>query len=81
MPPRPSTGAKCNSSSPIDPVKTFLLSLAAAALCLATACERISPSVSIPGYEEKKAAEAKAEARTLGATENPPEFFPTQGQE
>ena len=62
-------------------MKYFALLLAAAALCLAPACQRIPPSVSIPGYEEKKAAEEKAESKPLGAAENPPEFFPPQGQE
>jgi hypothetical protein len=47
----------------------------------AVSCERIPPSVSIPGYDKKKAAEEKAESKPLGAAENPPEFFPPQGQE
>ena len=58
-------------------MKFFALLLAAAALCFAPACERISPSVSIPGYGEKKAAETKAESRTLGISDNPPTFFPS----
>jgi hypothetical protein len=57
-------------------VKFFTLVLAAAGLCFAPACERISPSVSIPGYGEKKAAEEKSETRTLGTSDNPPTFFP-----
>jgi len=61
-------------------VKHFALLLAAASL-LSVSCQRIPPSVSIPGYEEKKAAEEKVESRTLGTAENPPEFFPSQGQE
>lgn len=61
-------------------MKYFFLLLALAALP-AVSCQRIPPSVSIPGYGEKKAAEEKAESKPLGATENPPEFFPTQGQE
>jgi hypothetical protein len=65
---------------PIDSVKYFSVLLAVAAL-VAVSCQRIPPSVSIPGYEEKKAAEEKAESKPLGATENPPEFFPSQGQE
>jgi len=56
-------------------VKYFSLLLAAAAL-LAVSCQRIPPSVSIPGYEEQKAAEEKAESRTLGTSGHPPEFFP-----
>jgi hypothetical protein len=40
------------------------------------ACQRISPSVSIPGYEEKSAAGEKEESRTLGTSDNPPTFFP-----
>ncbi|MFM8682774.1 MAG: hypothetical protein ACKOEG_03175 [Chthoniobacterales bacterium] len=61
-------------------MKHFALLLAAAAL-LSVSCQRIPPSVSIPGYEEKKAAEEKVESRTLGTSDNPPEFFPAQGQE
>ena len=57
-------------------MKFFSLVLAAAGLCFAPACERISPSVSIPGYGEKKAAEEKSEARTLGTSDNAPTFFP-----
>ena len=57
-------------------MKFFSLVLASAALSLAPACERISPSVSIPGYGEKKAAEEKSETRTLGTSDNPPTFFP-----
>jgi hypothetical protein len=56
-------------------VKFFALLLAVAAL-LAVSCQRIPPSVSIPGYEEKKAAEEKVESKPLGAAENAPEFFP-----
>jgi len=59
-------------------VKFFALVLAAAALCFAPACERISPSVSIPGYGEKKAAEEKSETRTLGTSDNAPTFFPSE---
>ncbi len=54
----------------------FPVLLAALALA-AVSCERIPPSVSIPGYGEKKAAEEKAESQPLGAAENPPEFFPS----
>ncbi|MFM8721014.1 MAG: hypothetical protein ACKOFH_16045 [Chthoniobacterales bacterium] len=61
-------------------MKHFALLLAAAAF-LSVSCQRIPPSVSIPGYEEKKAAEEKVESRTLGTAENPPTFFPAQGQE
>lgn len=76
MPPRPSTAARRASSFPIDPVKFFTLLLAAAAL-ISVSCERIPPSVSIPGYDKKKAAEEKTESIPLGAAENPPTFFPS----
>ena len=66
---------KSASSFPIDPVKYFSVLLAVAAL-VSVSCERIPPSVSIPGYDKKKAAEEKAESKPLGAAENPPEFFP-----
>ncbi|MFM8683817.1 MAG: hypothetical protein ACKOEG_08575 [Chthoniobacterales bacterium] len=56
-------------------MKHFALLLAAAALP-SVSCQRIPPSVSIPGYEEKKAAEEKVESRTLGTSDNPPTFFP-----
>jgi hypothetical protein len=56
-------------------VKYFSV-LLGALLLLAASCERIPPSVSIPDYAEKKAAEEKAENKPLGAAENPPEFFP-----
>ena len=56
-------------------MKYFSVLLAVAAL-VAVSCERIPPSVSIPGYEKKKAAEEKAEAQPLGGAESPPEFFP-----
>ena len=57
-------------------MKFFALLLATAAL-LSVSCERIPPSVSIPGYDKKKAAEEKTESKPLGAAENPPEFFPS----
>jgi hypothetical protein len=60
---------------PIDPVNYFPVLLGVIALA-AVSCQRIPPSVSIPGYEEKKAAEEKAESKPLGSAENPPEFFP-----
>ena len=50
--------------------------LLAVTALLAVSCERIPPSVSIPGYEKKKAAEEKTEAKPLGTAENPPKFFP-----
>jgi hypothetical protein len=65
---------------PIDPVKIFPVLLAVLASG-AVACQRIPPSVSIPGYGEKEAAAEKVESRPLGTAENPPEFFPAQGQE
>jgi hypothetical protein len=58
-------------------VKYFTLSLAVLAL-LAVSCQRIPPSVSIPGYEEKQTAEEKVESQPLGTAENPPEFFRNQ---
>lgn len=61
-------------------MKFFVLLLAAAPL-LSVSCERIPPSVSIPGYAEKKAAEEKAESRTLGTSDNPPTFFPGKENE
>ena len=61
-------------------MKYFHALLSALALG-AVSCERIPPSVSIPGYGEKKAAEEKTESKPLGAAENPPEFFPSQGEE
>ena len=57
-------------------MKYFPVVLAILALA-AVSCERIPPSVSIPGYGEKKAAEEKTESKPLGAAENPPEFFPS----
>jgi hypothetical protein len=57
--------------------RLYLLILAGAA-GLAVSCERIPPSVSIPGYEEKKTAEEKVETKPLGRSENPPAFFPGQ---
>lgn len=77
---RPNTAARCASWFPIDLVKSFPFLLAALALA-AVSCQRIPPSVSVPGYGEKKAAEEKAESKPLGAAENPPEFFPPQSQE
>lgn len=55
-----------------------LLAVAFAA-CLAASCQRIPPSVSIPGYEEKKSAEDKAESKPLGNAENSPAYFNGQG--
>lgn len=54
----------------------LLLAVLVLAASLAISCERIPPSVSIPGYAEKEAAGEKAESRPLGASENPPSFFP-----
>ena len=61
-------------------MKYFPVLLAALALA-AVSCERIPPSVSIPGYDKKKAAEEKTESKPLGAAENPPAFFPAQESE
>ena len=72
--------ARSASLSPIDFVKFFALLLATAAL-VSVSCERIPPSVSIPGYAEKKAAEEKVENRTLGTSDNPPTFFPGKENE
>jgi hypothetical protein len=60
-------------------VKFFAPLLAVVAL-VSVSCERIPPSVSIPGYDKKKAAEEKTESKPLGTAENPPEFFPSQGE-
>ena len=60
-------------------MRYFPVLLAIAALTPAS-CERIPPSVSIPGYDKKKAAEEKTESKPLGTAENPPEFFPSQGE-
>ena len=57
-------------------MKFFALLLAFAALATVS-CERIPPSVSIPGYDKKKAAEQKVESKPLGAAQNPPEYFPS----
>ena len=64
----------------MTPVKYFSVLCATLALAAAS-CERIPPSVSIPDYDKKKAVEEKVEDKPLGAAENPPEFFPSQGQE
>ncbi|MEX1110436.1 MAG: hypothetical protein WEB31_01415 [Chthoniobacterales bacterium] len=61
-------------------MKYFSLLLGPLAL-VAVSCERIPPSVSIPDYDQKKAAAEKVEEKPLGAAENPPEFFPSQGAE
>jgi hypothetical protein len=57
-----------------------LASAAVGFLLLGPACERIPPSVSIPGYGEKKAAEEKEESGPIGGTTNPPAFFPPAKQ-
>ena len=57
-------------------MKFFSVVIAILALA-AVSCERIPPSVSIPGYDKKKAAEEKVENKPLGAAENPPAFFPS----
>ncbi len=68
--------ARRNSSCPIN-FMNFSLALRVLLLALVgPACQRISPSVSIPGYEEKKEAEEKAGNRPLGTSDNPPTFFP-----
>mgnify|MGYP006893239884 CR=1 FL=1 len=72
--------ARCASWFLIDPVKSFSLLLTALAVA-AVSCQRIPPAESIPGYGEKKAAEEKAESKPFGATENPPQFFPSPGRE
>lgn len=61
-------------------MKFFALLLVASAL-VSVSCERIPPSVSIPGYGEKKAAAEKVESRTLGTSGNPPTFFPGKENE
>ena len=57
----------------------FFPALLAVAALISVSCERIPPSVSIPGYDKKKAAEEKTESKPLGAAENPPAFFPSVG--
>lgn len=52
---------------------SIFLGLAALA---AVSCERISPSVSVPGYAEKQAAAQKAAGQPLGGSVQPPSFFP-----
>ena len=61
-------------------LRPALVLAAVAALVLGPACERIPPSVSIPGYGEKKAAEKKEESGPIGGTTNPPAFFPPAQQ-
>lgn len=56
-------------------LRPALLLAAVAALVLGPACERIPPSVSIPGYGEKKAEEKKEESAPMGGSTNPPSFF------
>ncbi len=63
-------------------MKQRLLLLALAlTVALAASCERIPPSVSIPGYGKKEAAEEKTDGRPLGTSENPPTFFPNKKAE
>ncbi len=50
-------------------------------LALSAACERIPPSVSIPGYGEKKAGAEKAGEEKLGSTDHSPAFFPAKAAE
>ncbi len=52
--------------------RIILCAVGLAALA-AVSCQRIPPSVSIPGYGEKEAAKAEAGAKTLGAPVNPHE--------
>jgi hypothetical protein len=51
------------------------------ALAFSAACERIPPSVSIPGYGEKKAEAKKAGEEKLGGSDHSPTFFPAKGAE
>jgi hypothetical protein len=51
------------------------------ALAFSAACERIPPSVSIPGYGEKKAEAEKAGEEKLGGSDHSPTFFPAKGAE
>lgn len=58
-------------------MKQRLLFLALAlTVLIAASCERIPPSVSIPGYDKKEATKEKTETHPLGTSENPPTFFP-----
>lgn len=52
-------------------IPRLLLCAVGVAALAAVSCQRIPPSVSIPGYGEKEAAKAEAGAKTLGAPENP----------
>jgi hypothetical protein len=61
-------------------LRSAVLAAAAACLLLGPACERIPPSVSIPGYGEKKAVEKKEESGPIGGSTNPPAFFPPAKQ-
>ena len=54
------------------PVRILLAVLVTAS----AACERIPPSVSIPGYGEKHETAEKAASGPMGASENPPTYFP-----
>ncbi|MBJ7258585.1 MAG: hypothetical protein JHD33_03520 [Chthoniobacterales bacterium] len=57
----------------------FSALLLAAGSLLAVSCQRIPPSVSIPGYGEKEAAVEKEEHHPLGTSGKPPAYFPSQG--
>ena len=60
--------------------RALLLALALAAWP-GVACQRIPPSVSVPGYEAQQAAAEKHGEEKLGTSAKPPEFFPAKGAE
>ena len=61
-------------------LRILLLTLSLCALP-GVSCQRIPPSVSIPGYDEKNAPGERAEGHKLGTSEKPPEFFSGMGVE
>ena len=60
--------------------RLLLLALGLAALS-GISCQRIPPSVSVPGYEAQQAAAEKHGDQKLGTSAKPPEFFPAKGAE
>jgi hypothetical protein len=55
-----------------------LLGLLAVAFVAATACQRIPPEVSIPGFAEEKEATGAIEGRPFGSEEESPLYFRNQ---
>lgn len=56
----------------------ILLPALGLAASLGASCQRIPPSVSIPGYGEKEAAKEESAHTPLGAPEHPTEPLPGQ---